>query len=201
MAAWALILIHGRRAEIAGPPGLGIRSGLNGSNGDHLALRADECALLILRAIGRGAAAQAESESGDNYRGQEARVARSRCRRTFERLRARREDNLEAFGDRLHGSWGGLRVAKASASPASVRALEELQNLCVFLGGEVGADARVLHGDFPLRIVVSRGRAFVVAARAVVRPELGAALAARSGCDPLRSRNFQTRTCPVAVQW
>ena len=46
---------------------------------------------------------------------------------------------------------------------------------------EIGADTHVHHRDLPLRVVVARRRARVVAALAVLRPKLGAALFCRAG--------------------
>ncbi len=72
-----------------------------------------------------------------------------------------------------------VRYPVSRADVALVGALEEFENLGMFLGSKIRADAHVVHGDFPLRVAIGRGRAVVVAARAIFGPKLCAALAAR----------------------
>ena len=57
----------------------------------------------------------------------------------------------------------------------SLTLLQKLKNLFVFFRSQIGADAHVHHGDFPLGVVVTGRRTRVVAALAIIRPKLGAA--------------------------
>src|SRR5688572_27884183 len=56
-----------------------------------------------------------------------------------------------------------------------VGGLDELGDFAALFGGEVPADVHVLHGHVPFAVAVIGGRAGVVAADAVLGPELGAA--------------------------
>jgi hypothetical protein len=75
LATGALIPIHGRRLELAGPACLRIRAGLNGLHSDHFALRTNERVFLVLRAPGRGATRDGEGRANGK---------RGQCRRASE---------------------------------------------------------------------------------------------------------------------
>jgi len=64
----------------------------------------------------------------------------------------------------------------ASGIAPSVACLKESRNLALLRSGEVRPQSHVHHDGFPLGVAVTLRRTYVVAARAVVCPELSAAL-------------------------
>src|SRR5579872_665338 len=70
-------------------------------------------------------------------------------------------------------SWALLR--------GSVSGLEEFDDRALLLARQVAADPHVVSDHFPLGVAVARGRTRVVAAAAVLGPELGGAHLVRRG--------------------